>query len=259
VRNPDFEQPLGLDNWQIVYVGASSESDFYLHGRTTLAHRDRIFGTWEGNYFGLHFRPYTDNLMEAYATQTVSNLTAGATYTVTAWMTQFEPDQVLKSDVYMQAIGGTTASTPYIYGYTHIPGGGDTNGWRGHSVNVTANSSGQIEVRLRYKKSSLTSGAKWISAIDAFYDHVSVMPQVPTPLPAPVVLSFGVTNQMATFKWTTVMNNTYNIEVSEDFATWSKFKASLMATGTNLTYTGPVTFDPTVPQFFRIVSFNYVP
>jgi hypothetical protein len=258
VRNPDFEQPLRPDNWSIVYVGASSESDFYMHGRTTLAHRDKVFGTWDGNYFGLHFRPYTDSPMEAYATQTVSNLTAGTTYTVTAWMTQFQGDIVDASQVYMQAIGGSTASTPYILGFTHLDQT-DTNGWRGHSVNVTANSRGQIEVRLRYKKPGYTSNQKWLSAIDAFYDHVSVMPLVPTLLPAPQILALTVTNQTATLKWTTVMNNTYNIEVSPDFASWSKFKTNLVATGTNLTCNGALTADPVIPQFFRVVSYDYVP
>jgi len=176
VRNPDFEKPLGPDNWQIVYVGASSESDFYLHGRTTLAHRDKVFGTWDGNYFGLHFRPYTDAPVEAYATQTVSNLTAGATYTVTAWMTQFQCDLVDKNQVYLQAIGATTAATDYVYGYTHC-GQTDTNGWRALSVNVPATANGTIEVRLRYKKVASTANQKWLSALDAFYDEVSVTPQ----------------------------------------------------------------------------------
>jgi hypothetical protein len=258
VRNPDFERPLGPDNWNIVYVGASSESDFYMHGRTTIAHRDKVFGTWDGNYFGLHFRPYTDAPMEAYATQIVSNLTAGVTYTVTAWMTQFQADNINNSDVYMQAIGGTTASTPNVYGYLHS-GNTDYNGWLSYSVNVTANSSGQIEVRLRYKKNSYTSGQKWLSAIDAFYDHVSVMPLVPTPLPPPQILSLTVTNQSAAFNWSTAMNNSYDIEVSPDLASWSKFKTNLVATGTNLTFTGTLSADPALPQFFRILSRNYVP
>jgi len=175
VRNPDFERPLGPDNWQIVYVGASSESDFFIHGRTTLAHRDKVFGTWDGNYFGLHFRPYTDAPMEAYATQVVSNLTAGTTYTVTAWMTQFQCDLVGSSQVWMEAIGATTASTPYVYGYLHCANT-DNNGWASYSLNVPATAGGTIEVRLHYKKPAYTANRKWLSALDAFYDEVSVTP-----------------------------------------------------------------------------------
>lgn len=176
VRNPDFERPLGPDNWQIVYVGNSSASDFMIHGRSTLAHRDKVFGAWDGNYFGLQFKPYTDAPMEAYATQVVSNLTAGATYTVTAWMTQFQCDLVAKSQVYMQAIGMTSASTPYVVGYIHC-GTESTNGWAAYSVNVKATVNGTIEVRLYYNKPSYTANRKWLSALDAFYDDVSVTPQ----------------------------------------------------------------------------------
>jgi len=176
VRNPDFEQPLGPDNWQIVYVGTSSESDFWMHGRTTLAHRDKVFGTWDGNYFGLHFRPYTDAPVEAYATQVVSNLTAGATYTVSAWMTQFQCDQVTKQDVYMEAIGATSASTDMIRSYIHCVNE-DTNGWVNASVNVPATANGTIEVRLHYSKPAFTASRKWLSALDGFYDEVSVTPQ----------------------------------------------------------------------------------
>jgi hypothetical protein len=65
-------------------------------------------------------------------------------------------------------------------------------------------------------------------------------------------------------KWTTIMNNTYNVEVcsdlmSEDYAKWRNFKTNMMATGTNLTASGAVNPDPAIPQFYRIKSFNWVP
>jgi len=177
VRNPDFDQPLGPDNWQIVYVGTSSESDFFIHGRSTLAHRDKVFGTWDGNYFGLHFKPYTDAPMEAYATQTVSNLTAGASYVITAWMVLHYESGVGKVNIWLEALGGgaPTASDPctgFVRGANY-----DTNGWCNVSVTNTATANGTIEVRLHYQKPGFTANRKWLSAIDAFFDEVSVTPQ----------------------------------------------------------------------------------
>jgi hypothetical protein len=260
VRNPDFNWPLGPDNWTIVYPD-SSEAEFYIHDRTTFAHRDKVYGTWDGNYFGLHFRPYTCGLMEAYATQVVSNLTQGASYVVSAWMVQFRSEYVTKLQVWLEAVGGPNGAiskvTPYVTGYAY-----NNNGWARYSVTNTAGPGGRIEVRLHCKvvSGTVNSGTtpKWLSE-DAFYDQVSVMPLRPTPLAAPTILSLTVTNRTAALKWTTVMNNTYDIEVSSDLATWSKFKTNLLATGTSLTYSGALTADPAIPLFFRIVPYDYVP
>ena len=264
VRNPDFEQPIGPDNWNIVYVGASSASDFYIHGRTTWAHRDKVFGTWEGNYFGLHFRPYTDSLMEAYASQVVSNLTPSVTYVVTAWPVLFYEAGVVKVRMWLEALGaGAPASSPYAGGWLRndadTGAGYETNGWRGMSVTQTASPAGTIEVRLHYNKFASTANQKWLSALDGFFDHVSVMPLVPTLLPPPTILSMAVTNETVAFKWSTIMNNTYDIEVSPDLASWSKFKTNLVATGSSLTCIGALTGDPAAPQFFRVASRDYVP
>jgi hypothetical protein len=258
VRNPDFESPLGPDNWTIVYVSSSSESDFMIHGRSTLAHRDKVYQTWDGNYFGLHFRPYTQGLMEAYATQTVTNLTPGSYYVVSAWMVQFQSDYIPKMNMWLEAVGASgTAPSSYVTNYCY-----QNDGWRKFSVVNKATASGQIEVRLRFKVISGTasghSSPKWMSE-DAFYDHVSVMPQVPTPLAQPLILSYSFTNQTASLKWTTIMNNTYDVQVSSDLASWSNFKTNLVATGTNLTYSGALTASPALPQFFRIVPHDYVP
>lgn len=84
------------------------------------------------------------------------------------------------------------------------------------------------------------------------------MPLVPTN-PQPQILSCNFTNQSAAFKWTTVMNNRYDIEVSSDLASWSKLQTNLVATGTSLTYTKSLGAAAGTPQFFRIASFNYVP
>jgi len=177
VRNPDFDQPLGPDNWQIVYVSTSSESDFMIHGRSTIAHRDKVFGTWDGNYFGLHFKPYTDAPMEAYATQTVSNLTALANYVVTAWMALHYESGIGKVNMTLEAQGdGSLAVSDPCAGWTRGDSY-DTNGWAAYSVTVPASANGTIEVRLHYQKPAYTANRKWLSAIDGFFDEVSVTPE----------------------------------------------------------------------------------
>jgi hypothetical protein len=269
VRNPDWAQPLGPDNWTVKFVGASSAADFWIQGRTTLAHRDKVYGTWDGAsnfdpffptgpcYFGGHFRPYTGGLCHAYFDQVVTGLTPGASYVVSAWMAQFQSDYLSKAQVYLSTLGGASGTvsngTAYATGYVY-----NNDGWAKYSVTSTASASGQIEVQLHYNKIGYTSGNVWLN-MDGFYDHISLMPQVATPLPAPRILSLTVSNQTAAFKWSTIMNNTYDIQVSANLASWSSFKTNLFATGTNLTYTGALTGAPGVPQFFRIASYSWVP
>jgi hypothetical protein len=267
VRNPDFESPLGPDNWKIVYVNGSSESDFFIHGRSTIAHRDSVYGTWDGNYFGLHFRPYTQGLMEAYASQTVSNLSPNASYVVSVWMTQFHSNYTNKMNLWLESIGGLgSLSSANAIGYMHDDNSNtDNNGWSRYWMTNTANSAGQIEVRLHFQviagTTSGNSSPKWMSE-DAFYDHVSVMPAESTGPPPFRILSVGLTNEVATLTWETVVNNTYQVEFSSDFSSWSRLTNKLVALGTNMTFTtGTSGFPgaPDAPQFFRILSEDYVP
>jgi len=48
VKNSDFEQPLGPDNWTVVYVGCVPY-DFLAADRTTLARKDMVPATWNGH------------------------------------------------------------------------------------------------------------------------------------------------------------------------------------------------------------------
>jgi hypothetical protein len=269
VKNPNWAQPLGPDNWTVQYVGASSAADFWIHGRTTLAHRDKVYGTWDGTsnfdpffptgpcYFGGHFRPYTGGFCHAYFDQVVAGLSPGSNYVVSAWMAQFQSDYLSKAQVYLATLGGLSGT---VSNGTAVANGSvyDNDGWAKYAVTSTASASGQIEVQLHYNKIAYTSGNVWLN-MDGFYDHISLMPLVPTPLPAPRILSLTLSNQTAAFKWSTTMNNTYDIQVSSNLASWAPFKTNLFATGTNLTYTGALTGAPGVPQFFRIVSYSWVP
>ena len=284
VRNPNWALPLGPNNWKVVYVAPSTAADFWIADRTTLAHRDRTYGTWDedvdgtfddvyptgSSYFGGHFRPYTGGYVEAYFDQVVTNLTPGVSYVVSAWMVQFQSADVDKCQVWLEARGSTVATTPYVLGYAF-----QNNGWTQSSVTTPANANGQIEVRLHFKKigytggMGATAGLGWggFLNIDAFYDHISVMPAVQPPLPQPKILSLTLASQSVGFTWSTIMNNTDDIQMSPDLVSWSNLKTNIVAINTNpafttnlvMSYTANMAVAATAPQFYRIVSHNYVP
>ena len=277
VRNPNLALPLGTNNWTVVYstTPASSPADFWIKDRTLFAHRDASYGTWDGQsnfdyfyptgpcYFGLHFRPYTHGEQHAWFDQVVTGLTPGVSYVVTAWMVQEYSDYVSDVQVWMEALGTSDVVTPYVTGYAF-----QNNGWASYSVTTTANAKGQIEVRLHCYKNSYTGPANnvWLN-IDAFYDHISVMPAVQTPLPQPRLLSLAVTNQTMAFKWSTIMNNTDDILISPDLVNWSNYQTGIVAIASDPTFTTNLVMSfttnlpapPTAPQFYRILSHNYVP
>jgi hypothetical protein len=91
---------------------------------------------------------------------------------------------------------------------------------------------------------------KWFY-IDCWFDDVSLglIDTLPTNAPYKI-LSFTLTNQTATFKWETVSNQLYHIQVSPDLSAWSTFQDNLLATGTNLTFATNVSVNSL--QFFRI-------
>jgi hypothetical protein len=261
VKNPDFEEPLSTNNWTVVYV-YGGPPDFSIQDRTTIAHKDKVPGTWDGepNYldvYGAAFQPYHDAMMHAYFKQTVTGLTPYATYVISCWMVQFEALYTNKVQVYMEAVGGPTGTitktTPNVYAACN----NKPTAWAKYAVTNTASGTGQIEVRLHFNKDKFTSLA-W-EYIRAYYDHAAVMPLVQSPPPFKM-LSLSVTNpNAATFSWESVMNNTYDLEAATAFGSWSKFRTDLLAKGTNLTFTTNLSLGPGARQFFRVQSHNYVP
>lgn len=285
VRNPDFEEPLGPDNWTIVYV-LGGPSDFFIKGRTRMAHKNMAApggDTWDGdtgggtnfwNKLGLNFKAGNDGLMHAYAKQIVTGLTPLAQYAVSIWMTLYDiPTD--KSLVYMETIGGAagniTKKTPYVTTASK----NNPAGWTRYTITNTASTGGQIEIRLHYDKNAYTS-QKW-RTMDALYDHVSVIPVGQTNyLPPYKVLSFARTNQDITLKWQTAMNNKYRIQCSTNILnplawSWVRRSPSLdtnfAATSTNFTFKTNLTslfsydpsFNPDKPLFFRIHSTSWTP
>jgi len=261
VRNPDFERPLTTNDWTVVYV-SSGPSDFSIHDRTTIAHKDKVPGTWDGdpNYldvYGAEFSPYHDALMHAYFKQTVKGLTPRTNYVISCWMTQFEALYTNKVLVYMETLGGllgtTSVSTPYVYKACN----NNPSAWTMYSVTNMASLSGQIEIRLHFNKDKWTTLA-W-QYIRAYYDHVAVMLPGQTPPPFKMV-SLTIGNpSVVTLGWETVMNNTYDIQCSSGFGSWDTLQNDMLAIGTNLTFTTDKTSVPRMPQLFRTVSHNYVP
>ncbi len=303
LKNPDFEQELGPDNWTVVYAGIANPvtlswpftcgpNDFEVKGRTRHGHKDKVPGTWDGefgglkhywNKFGGHFRAGHDWLMHAYFKQVVTGLQPGSNYTVSCWMTQFE-GPANKAQLYLEALGGPDGTTSQSYpsattlalttdeGYLTNSAWNNPTNWAFCVVTNTASNLGQIEVRLHYNKRASTSAEKWRN-MDAFYDHAAVMLTGDQPPPPDFkIISLAESNQDLTFKWETVMNNSYRIQVSSDLSdpySWKTFLGpypwqdpDFLATGTNFTFTtnviansiGNPNYDPGLPLFFRIFS-----
>jgi hypothetical protein len=310
VKNPDFEEELGPDNWTIVYApvlnstlvngnGAiGGSNDFLVAGRSTMAHKDMVPGAWDGNYiqstdntdcwskFGGHFAPNHSWVMHAYFKQVVTNLTPGASYSVSAWMTQFG-DHTDAAQIYMQVLGGAAGNisrqTPYVTDNAQ----NNPAGWKMYAVTNTASSSGQLEIQLHYNKIKNVGDAAhnyWeYRNQNAYYDHVCVIPEGQTEyLPPYQIVSVVRTNQDIALTWETVMNNRYHIRASTNLSdpnSWvmverqlnnpgaAKLDTNLFATGTSLTFkTNLVSwfsydpaFDPNKPMFFRIYSTSFQP
>jgi len=176
LRNPDFQEPLGTNNWTVEYI-YGGPPDFSVADRTTIAHKDKVPGHWDGepnylNVFGAQFQPYHDGLMHAYFKQTVSGLKPGAKYVVSCWMVHFDKKFVPKAKVYLEALGGpdlkASRTTPYVTNFCNK----NPSGWAQYAVTNTASAKGQIEVRLHFNKDKY-SHLEW-HYIRAYYDQAAV-------------------------------------------------------------------------------------
>lgn len=195
VKNPDFEQPLGPDNWTVVYTNVPvsdggvnaptncGPNDFLVAGRTTMAHlnldvRDGKAGARTNSCMeGGHFAPNHSGMMHAYFKQTVSGLMPGAPYRVSAWMAQYTSNvkYLTRCKVYLEAVGGPKGTlskvTPNVVGNCR----NNLAGWQNYAVTNTASASGEIEVRLHFSKFGPTPYWEWRN-LNAFYDHVALTP-----------------------------------------------------------------------------------
>jgi hypothetical protein len=256
LRNGDFESPLdpwdptglsgGKTNWTLVYAfGNGGPGTFAMKDRSTESSRHGASG------HGVHLRPTTENWCHAYFTQTVTNLIANAQYVVSGLVNIGYLNN--KFHVYIETLGGpsgtTSVSTPDVA----------VTGWSTNYVTNTASAGGTLEVRLHLSKQSMTPALPGVAKYylcDARFDDLTLTLAPPT---APRILSLAVSNQTANLKWTSAVANTYDIEVSSNLTSWTKFQTNFSGTGANLTYTTNLVADPVVPQFFRVLNRGYVP
>jgi hypothetical protein len=243
VKNPDFEEPLGPDNWTVVYAPVinsllvngngviAGPCDFLVAGRTTMAHKDMVPGAWDGNYiqttdntdcwskFGGHFAPNHSWVMHAYFKQVVTNLTPLAQYRVSAWMTQFG-GHLDAAQAYMEVLGGAGGTTPQKTPYVTENAQNNPAGWKVYAVTNVASSLGKLEIQLHYNKINSVGSASnnyWeYRNQNAYYDHVCVMlaSQTNEYLPPYKIVSLVRTNQDIMLQWQTVMNNRYRVQAS---------------------------------------------
>jgi hypothetical protein len=241
VVNGNFENPIvfgGTTNWEVVYVG-SCAGDFAVKSRITEARH----GT---TGYGAGFKPQNEGLMHAYLKQTVSDLTPNGVYAITNWMCfPGDPGDAWhpKVHIYMETVGVGNVRTADVI----------NNVYQQFVLTNTATASGEIEIRLHFKKDGFTTGTppKW-TYMHSWFDDVS-MGLVSAPIvtnPPYRILSFTLAGQAATWTWESVSNQLYSIQTSPDLSSWSTFQAGLLATGTNLTFNTNVSLSS--PQFFRI-------
>lgn len=291
VRNPDFEQEIGPDNWTVEYAAVtggniaaanrptnSCPNDFLIKGRTCISHKNKVApysDAWDGhpnywNKMGAHFMPNHTWGAHAYFKQVVTNLAPGSNYMVSAWMAMF--GRTDKTDVYLEAIGGL-GSRRTANVTVSVQGSGQYTNWHSYAVTNTADANGQIEVRLHMNKNYTI--ANWsYREINAFFDHVAVVPVWQPPYqPSFKLLSSTISGPDVTLTWETVRNNRYRIQVSTDCSnplSWVNLVGDpyvdpdFQAIGTNMTFTTNLfandpAYDPTVPHYFRIVASPFVP
>lgn len=184
LKNGDFETPAmatnGVVNWTLGYPWGGP-ADFEIKGRTTIEY---------GGYWGACLRPAHDKWAHAYFAQTVSNLVANHSYSVSGYMMEDwwhgvgdnKRDHYL---VYIEAIGGTGTPTPDGRAYV-LAVSTDTNpndldppftypntGWLQFTNTQTPAANGTIEIRLHLSKISWCLSDA-LSSQCAHFDNISL-------------------------------------------------------------------------------------
>jgi hypothetical protein len=165
LKNGNMEAPFpGTDattNWTVVFVDGGP-GDFDIAGQTTEA------GNGGGGRGG-QFRGNNWNSAEAYFKQVVTNITPGATYTLSiqkmkACFASYVP---AKLQCYMAGISGASSNVVF--------GNADSNG--PYSMTITGSASGQIEIQLHMWKNFQAAEAEAdykSSKCCAWFDDVSL-------------------------------------------------------------------------------------
>jgi hypothetical protein len=171
LNNPSFESPLGPDNWTVVYK-YGGPGDLSIADRSTFAAH--------GNYgtgFGAHLRSVHDGVYHAYFSQIVSNLTPGASYTLSGYMKYWEYTFELNSKfgVYFEAVGGLGTNSSIDCVAMDDANLKTNTIFRLYSVTNTAKADGTFEVRLHLKRNfSAVTCCDKLYYINGMWDDMSL-------------------------------------------------------------------------------------
>jgi hypothetical protein len=122
---------------------------------------------------GLHFRPNTWKIVHAYASQTISGLQVGHTYTITGYMGCESPafnNGPTTYRVYFEAIGGlgTVTSPDAPIDPDNAPS------WDQFTIQQKPDADGKIEIRLHFDKYDWATYGKNV-VINGYFDEFSVI------------------------------------------------------------------------------------
>jgi hypothetical protein len=145
LKNGNFESAFPVSDptagWAIVFPGGydGDYADWAIAGRTLAA--SRVAGG-----HGAHLRPNNWGTIHAYFKQVVTNLTSGASYTLTIQKMRAQRDYadgLVLQRIYMSAVSGSSSN--FVYGYSTNDGP--------YSLTIVCDASRQIEVQLHnYKR-----------------------------------------------------------------------------------------------------------
>lgn len=167
LNNPGFESPLTSNDWTVVYVNCGPP-DFFPADRSSYKANSGAYG---GQLSASH-----DGKSHAYFKQTVSGLLPGTNYVVSGWLAwALNANQTDKYSVYLEAVGGL-GSTNSPSATADWGPAGDENYHR-YTVTQTADSNGQIEVRLHMNHHTRSLCCDHIWEHNGFFDDISLTRQ----------------------------------------------------------------------------------
>jgi len=167
ITNPGFEDPIGSE-WTFTRVSGTA-TKWSSGVSSTSVHSG-------AKSYGMSFGPVAE-LGEAYVSQVVSGLTPGVSYDISGWINLNW--RATKATAFIQVLGGgDPVQAP-------VEGGNTDNTWQEWALAQTADSSGNLTVRLYLDKRATTTADK---TCIAYFDDIMVV--IPEPAVA-VLLALG--------------------------------------------------------------------
>jgi len=181
-------------NWMIAYTWGGPD-DFEIKDRGTYVHGQTINGP---NYFSACLRPGQEKWMHAYYTQTITNLQAAYSYSVSGWMMEdrwkgpaSDDARRFELQVYIEAIGGEGEPTPdgrasvlcratvdpltLDNPLPDYPGAYPSTSWLQFTNHQTPDTNGEIEIRLHVNKPGWVIWDK-LEKEAGYFDDIALLP-----------------------------------------------------------------------------------